>query len=120
MIFLFLSIIFFVSLQVSDSTPTPSCEETKACNCLDLFSAFHTVHVLIMFFYSVLRVKIGCKGAKVKTTRRVLKTQSRNVDFYFGILFQIFTALMLLGFLLDMERSECHEDARYQKMSHVA
>ena len=42
------------------------------------------------------------------------------MDFYFGILFQVFTALMLLGFLIDMNRQECHDDPRYQKMSHVA
>lgn len=50
----------------------------------------------------------------------MIKQQSRNVDFFFGIHFPILTLMMLVCFMIDMEKKECQEDARFQKMSLVA
>ena len=120
LIFFILSIIFYASLHVSEGTPTPKCQTIDSCSCLDLFSALYTAHLLIMLFYAIFRIRIGCQGSKVKMTRRLLKVQSRKVDLTFSILFLVITSIMLVSFLLDITREECQNDARFNKMNSVA
>lgn len=113
----FLAIIFFVSLRVTDSTPSPNCIEMNSCNCLDFFDAIFTTHLIILFFYTTLRVKLGCKSSSTKITRREIKTSSRQFDLCFSVLFQISTVFLLLSFLKDSVRDECQFDKRFQRMS---
>jgi hypothetical protein len=77
LIFFFLCTIFWISLRVSDSTKNPECEAMGSCDCLDFFDAIYTAHVLLMFFYSAFRVRIGCESSKVRMNRRELKILSR-------------------------------------------
>ena len=77
MIFFFLCTIFWISLRVSDSTKNPDCEAMDSCDCLDFFDAIYTAHVLLMFFYSAFRVRIGCDSSRVRMNRRELKVLSR-------------------------------------------
>lgn len=72
-IFFFLCTIFWVSLRVSDNTPSPECTKTGACDCLNLFDAVYTADVLFMFFYMAFRIKIGCNSSRSTVTRRSLK-----------------------------------------------
>jgi hypothetical protein len=109
----FLSIILFVMLRVSYSTPSPDCKENGSCECLDMFDVFFTIYLLCLFLFTCNRVKLGCKSHKVITTRRYLKTQSRNIDLVYGVITQILTALLTYTYIKDSLRDECNEDKRF-------
>lgn len=74
-----------------------------------------------MFFYSALKVKLGCRGQRVaQLTRRELKLQSRQVDLIFGFIFSALTGVIAYGFIKDFLRDECQDDKRYQRMLKVS
>ena len=76
-IFLFVSLIFFVSLRVSDETESRSCETDGSCDCLNIFDAGYTAYVLLLFFFTGFKIKMGFKSSKQFVTRRELKTFQR-------------------------------------------
>lgn len=120
-IFFLLSVIFFISLRVSETTLSPNCASKNSCNCLDLFDGAYSIHVLLMFFYSAFRVKLGCKGYRSPImSRRELKVHSRQVDLVFGVLFTVLTSVIAYGFFKDFIREECRHDTRYIRMIKIS
>ena len=115
-IFLFVSIIFFVSLRVSDETVSTECEAQGSCNCLDVFDAGYTAYVLLLLFFTGFKVKVGFKSNKTYMTRRELKVFRRQTGCIFGFLFQIPSSIMIYGFIKDTIREACKEDVRFQRM----
>ena len=103
-IFFVLAVIFFISLRVSNDTPSPECGSIGTCDCLELFDAIYTAYLLILLFYTGFRVKLGCKSNRVQATRRELKEQSRKIDLSFGIMFQFATAILFYSFVKDWLR----------------
>ena len=61
-IFFFLAIIFFVSMRVSDSTISVSCEVDGTCDCLELFDKVYTGYLLGVLLLTVAKIKLGCRG----------------------------------------------------------
>ena len=112
-----LAVIFFISLRVSDREASPSCEARNSCNCLELFDAFYTIYLIIIFTYTALKVRLSCHASRVVTTRRELKVRGRRLDLIYACLFFVILALLLYAFISDNQRDECLEDSRYQKMA---
>lgn len=113
LICLFLAIIFFISLRVSNREESPSCEAHGSCNCLESFDALYTIYLLIIFAYSSLKVKLSCHATRPITTRRELKVRGRSLDLIFACCFTVLLSLLLFSFLMDNRREECLKDQRY-------
>mmetsp|Transcript_28570 Transcript_28570/g.35347 ORF Transcript_28570/g.35347 Transcript_28570/m.35347 type:complete len:285 (+) Transcript_28570:441-1295(+) len=107
-------------MRVADREPSPDCASRESCSCMDLFDAFYSVYILVIFAFTACKVKLSCSAAKISITRREIKLRSRGMDMIFSCGFFLLTALLLFAFLRDTWRAECQKDTRYEKMNQVA
>ena len=56
------SVIFYMSLRVSEQTTAEDCEVKGSCDCLYLFDASYSLYVLLMLIYSGFKFRLGFKG----------------------------------------------------------
>ena len=56
------SVIFFMSLRVSEQTMSEECDKKGSCDCLYLFDASYSLYVLLMLIFSGFKFRLGFIG----------------------------------------------------------